>query len=216
VVGGDNFTANAPNITPDRETGIGAWTDAQIITAIREGRRPNGTLIGPPMPIGMYRMMSDPDVHAIVAYLRQVTPVHNAVAATTYPFPLPSSYGKAIPVVGVSPASPPVIYGRYLSTALGHCMECHSAPGKNGPDVVNGLGEGGMRFPGPWGVSTGSNLTPNGIGVYSDAELKTIITTGVRPNGSHLLPPMGTAYYAHMTDHDVSAIVAYLRTLPPK
>ncbi|HMA13543.1 MAG TPA: c-type cytochrome, partial [Kiloniellaceae bacterium] len=64
------FTAYAPNITPDVATGIGGWTDAQIVAAIREGRRPDGTIIGPPMPIALYRQMSDRDVEAIVAYIR--------------------------------------------------------------------------------------------------------------------------------------------------
>jgi mono/diheme cytochrome c family protein len=71
------FTVYTPNITPDPETGIGKWTDAQIITSIREGKRPDGTIIGPPMPIGLYRGMSDTDVKAIVAYLRTVKPVKN-------------------------------------------------------------------------------------------------------------------------------------------
>lgn len=66
------FTAIASNITPDRETGIGKWTDAQIITAIREGRRPDGSIIGPPMPIGLYRGMSDNEARAIVACLRSL------------------------------------------------------------------------------------------------------------------------------------------------
>jgi hypothetical protein len=66
------FTANAPNITPDKETGIGNWTDKQIIDSIREGKRPDGSIIGPPMLIGLYRGFSDRDVKAIVAYLRTV------------------------------------------------------------------------------------------------------------------------------------------------
>ena len=58
------------NITPDPETGIGKWTDAQIKVAIREGKRPDGTLIGPPMPFGQYRGIADADIDAVVAYLR--------------------------------------------------------------------------------------------------------------------------------------------------
>src|SRR3954469_59985 len=90
------FTAVAPNITPDPETGIGKWTDAQIITAIREGKRPDGSIIGPPMPIGFYRGMSDSDAKAIVAYLRQAKPVKNAVAKSKYNIPLPPSYGPPV------------------------------------------------------------------------------------------------------------------------
>lgn len=72
--------AVASNITPDPETGIGKWTDAQLAKAIREGVRPDGTIIGPPMPIEFYRDMSDADLAAIVAYLRAQPPVKNAVA----------------------------------------------------------------------------------------------------------------------------------------
>src|SRR5512139_3233667 len=78
------FTAYAPNITPDPETGIGRWSEAQIATAIREGRRPDGSLIGPPMPIGFYRGISDSDLAAIVAYVRSVPAVSNRVPRTVY------------------------------------------------------------------------------------------------------------------------------------
>ena len=69
------MTAFAPNITPDKETGIGNWTDEELIVAIREGRRPDGSIIGPPMPFPSYRHMSDEDGKAIVAYLLQVPAV---------------------------------------------------------------------------------------------------------------------------------------------
>jgi hypothetical protein len=73
-----------------------------------------------------------------------------------------------------------------------------------------------MKFPGPWGESVASNITPSNLARYSDAELKKIITTGVRPDGSKLKPPMGIPYYAKMTAADLDAMVAYLRTLPKK
>ena len=84
-----DFRAVVPNITPDPETGIGHWSDADIAVAIRDGRRPDGTLIGPPMPLGIYRGLSDNDLVAVVAYLRAVPPVHHAVTErSTYPFQL--------------------------------------------------------------------------------------------------------------------------------
>jgi len=211
-----HFTARPGNITPDPETGIGRWSDEQIITAIREGKRPDGSTIGPPMPIARYRGISDDDVHAIVAYLRQVTPVKNVVAKSVYGFPLPPAYGPPVGHVAAVPDENPLVYGAYLAGPLGHCIECHSAPGPRGPDVVRGLGEGGMRFAGPWGVSIAANITPTNLARYSDAELKKIITKGERPDGSRLLPPMGVAYYANISDTDISAIIAYLRSLPPK
>ena len=108
-------------------------------------------------------------------------------------------------------------WGAYLAGPLGHCMECHSAPGANGvPDVVNGLGAGGMAFNGPWGKSVAPNLTPTNLKRYSDAQLRRIITQGLRPDRTALRPPMGVSYYAKMTKGDLDALVAYLRALPPK
>ena len=212
-----DFTAVSANITPDKGSGIGRWTDAQIVTAIREGRRPDGSIIGPPMPIGLYRGMSDNDALAIVAYLRSVKPVDNKVARTTYPFPLPPSYGPPIGKVPDVSQSDEVAYGRYLAGPAGHCIECHSSPGANGQaDFANALGAGGLKFPGPWGLSVAPNITPTGLARYSDAEVKAIITTGVRPEGSRLKPPMAVPYYARMKEADLDALVAYLRTLPRK
>lgn len=211
------FTAYAPNITPDKETGIGKWTDAQIATAIREGRRPDGTLIGPPMPIGLYRDVSDGDVAAIVAYLRSVPPVRNVVPKSQYRIPLPPSYGPPVSKVAAVSQTDKLAWGRYLAGPLGHCIECHSPPGPQGaPDLQNRLGAGGMTFNGPWGESVAANITPTNLARYSDADLKKIIATGVRPDGSRLKPPMGVAYYGKMKPADLDALVAYLRSLPPK
>ena len=211
------FTAITSNITPDRETGIGKWTDAQIIASIREGKRPDGSIIGPPMPIGLYRGMSDSDVRAIVAYLRSVKPVRNKVARSEYRMPLPPNYGPPVgKVADVSPKDK-VAYGRYLAGPLGHCVECHSPAGPQGaPDLENKLGAGGFSFYGPWGTSVSTNITPTGLSKYSDADLRKVIATGVRPDGSKLKPPMGVPYYAKMRAADMDALVAYLRSLPPK
>ncbi|PLX35262.1 MAG: cytochrome C [Hyphomicrobiales bacterium] len=210
------WTTHAPNITQDKETGIGAWSDAQIIAAIREGKRPDGTIIGPPMPIGLYRNLSDRDVRAIVAYLRQVKPVKNAIPKSEYKIPLPPAYGPPVITVAEPPKSDKLAYGAYLAGPAAHCIECHSPMSKKGPDIENQLGAGGLQFKGPWGVSVSANITPTGLGKYSDAELKAMITTGKRANGTHLKPPMPYPYYAHMRDEDLEAIIAYLRSLPAK
>ena len=211
------FTAYSSNITPDKETGIGKWTDVDLITAIREGKRPDGSLIGPPMPFAMYRGMSDNDVKAIVAYLRLVKPVKNAVAKSEYRMPLPPAWGPPVTKVAEVARKDKVAYGGYLAGPAGHCIECHSPAGANGaPDFENKLGAGGFSFTGPWGVSVSTNITPVGLERYSDADLKKVITTGVRPDGSRLKPPMATGYYARMSAADIDALVAYLRKLPRK
>ncbi|MDH4050397.1 MAG: cytochrome c [Rubrivivax sp.] len=211
------FMAYSANLTPDKETGLGKWTDAQIVAAIREGRRPDGSLIGPPMPIELYRDISDDDALAIVAYLRSVPAVKNSVPKSEYHIPLPPNYGPPVgKVVAPSPADK-LAWGAYLAGPLGHCVECHSTPGPHGAgDRVSHLGAGGMKFDGPWGTSIASNITPTGLKRYSDADLVKVIATGVRPDGSRLKPPMGTSYYAHMNKADLEALVAYLRSLPPK
>jgi mono/diheme cytochrome c family protein len=209
-------TAFAPNITPDFETGVGKWSDAQIVAAIREGRRPDGTIIGPPMPILLYRGLSDDDVKAIVAYLRSVKRVANKVARSNYTVPLPPAYGPPVVTVAAVPKDDRIAYGAYLAGPAAHCIECHSTPGANGaPDFINKTGGGGMSFNGPWGVSHAANITPNGIGTWSDADIRRAITTGVRPDGVHLKGPMGFAYYRNMATGDLDAIIAYLRTLKP-
>jgi mono/diheme cytochrome c family protein len=212
----DVFTAVSPNITPDPETGIGKWSDAQIIAAIREGKRPDGTIIGPPMPIALYRDMTDEDVNAIVAYVRSVKPIANKTAKSQYKISLPPSYGPPVAKVAPVARADKVAYGKYLAGPAGHCLECHSTPGANGaPDVVNRTGGGGMHFNGPWGVSHAPNITPTGIGKYSDDDIKNAITKGVRPDGSRLMPPMAYGYYRNIAPADLDAIVAYLRTLKP-
>ncbi|HSW04485.1 c-type cytochrome [Aquabacterium sp.] len=211
------FKAYAPNITPDPQTGIGRWTTAQVITAIREGKRPDGTIIGPPMPIARYRGISDRDAVAIAAYLRSLPAVANKVPKSEYKIPLPLNYGPPVGhVADVAPGNK-IAQGHYLAGPLGHCIECHSAPGPNGaPDVENNLGTGGIRFDGPWGSSVSSNLTPSNLARFSDMELRKIITTGVRPDGSLLKPPMATNSYARMSNGDLDALIAYLRQLPRK
>jgi mono/diheme cytochrome c family protein len=208
--------AYAPNITPDKATGIGSWTDDQIIAAIREGRRPDGSIIGPPMPIALYRGMADADARAIVAYLRQVKPVSNKVEKSAYAVPLPPSYGPPVKNVSAPAPTNKVAYGAYLAGPLGHCIECHSTPNEKGiPDFVNRTGGGGLTFNGPWGVSAAPNITPTALGKWSDQQIKAAITTGVRPDGARLHPPMAFGYYKGMRPADLDAIVAYLRTLKP-
>jgi hypothetical protein len=98
-------------------------------------------------------------------------------------------------------------------------MECHTPMGPRGREFADKLGAGGFDFPGPWGVSTSRNITSSktkGIGAWTDAEIKTAITQGKSKDGSPLKPPMGFPHYAKMTDGDLNAVVAYLRTIPAK
>ena len=211
------FKVTAPNITQDKETGIGAWSDADIKMALRTGVRPNGVQLAMIMPTDFYEIITDRDMDAIVAYLRTLKPISNRVDDPIYKmqqihhaFP-----GAEKPYVEAM-MSDKLKNGFYLAT-IGHCMECHTPMGPRGREFATKLGTGGFKFPGPWGVSVSRNITQNkekGIGAWSDAEIKRAITTGTSKDGSKLRPPMGFHYYANMTDADLDAVVAYLRTVP--
>jgi len=212
------FTTYASNITPDKETGIGGWTDEQIIASIREGRRPDGSIIGPPMPIVLYRGISDRDVKAIVAYLRSVKPVKNKIPRGIYRIPLPKAYGPPVRNVPDVQRANKVRYGEYLAGPLGHCIECHTPMVKGRRDFRNQLGAGGFAFHGPWGATFAANITPDpetGIGKWADRQIKVAITLGQRADGSKMFPPMGYHYYKNIHREDLDAIVAYLRSLKP-
>lgn len=209
------FEAWAVNITPGGR--VADWTDAELARAIREGIRPDGTVIGPPMPMGLYRGLSDDDLYSIVAFLRTIPASENETPFSTYSIPLPPAYGPPVESVPAIPQGVTVAYGAYLAGPVAHCMECHTPMGEMGPMFDTHLGAGGFEFHGPWGVSVAPNLTPHadGIAKYSDAELKKMITDGVRPDGSKMLPPMGYDHYAAMMPEDLDAVVLYLRQLPP-
>lgn len=211
------FKAQARNLTPDPETGIGNWTDAQLAKAIREGVRPDKSVIGPPMPVEFYRRMSDRDVAAIIVWLRTQPPVRNEVPKSVYKMPLPPNYGPALKTVKAPAAGDRIRYGEYLVT-IGHCMECHSPRNAKGMLQLDRLGVGGRVFDGPWGQSVSRNLTPHGAGLkdWSDAQIATAVRDGVDRNGNPYRPPMGYEFYRNISDADIGAIVAYLRTLKPQ
>ncbi len=209
------FTAYAPNITPGGR--VSEWSDEELARAIREGIRPDGSVIGPPMPFAMYRGLGDEDLAAIVAFLRTLPAVDNEVPPSEYRIPLPPAYGPPVESVTAPEQGVTVAYGEYLAGPVAHCMECHTPMGPQGPMLDTQLGAGGFEFHGPWGTSVSSNITPHedGIAAYSDDELKAMITQGVRPDGSSMNPPMPYSFLARMTDDDLDAIVMYLRSLPP-
>jgi mono/diheme cytochrome c family protein len=210
----DAFTAIAPNITPASR--LANWSDEQLGRAIREGLRPDGSLIGPPMPFSMYRGLSDTDLQSIVAFLRTLPAIESELAPSEYNIPLPPSYGPPIISIPDVPQSVSVEYGAYLAGPIAHCMECHTPMGPKGPMLDTDMGRGGFVFHGPWGASVASNLTSHkdGLASYTDAEIESMVI-GERPNATPMLPPMPYGYLAQMSKDDLGAIILYLRSLPP-
>lgn len=118
-----------PNITSDPETGIGKWTEAEIVTALRDGKRP------------------DRDASAIAAYLRSLKPVRHAVARTSYKMPLPPAYGPPVTHVDEPVRADKIAYGGYLAGPVGHCVLCHTPPADGEPFDMTRAFQGGRELP---------------------------------------------------------------------
>lgn len=209
--------AYAANITPDIETGIGRWSEHDIVRALRAGRRPDGSRIGG-MPFELYRRISDSDALAIAAYLRALPAVRNEVPRVRAK-PMRRRPVKPIRHVADVPRTDKARYGAYLAGPLGRCIECHT-PSEDGgpPDYERMLGAGGVVFSGPWGEAVSGNITPDpdtGLGEFSNAQIKLMIVSGQRPNRTRAGRPMAHTYYQKITAEDLDAIVAYLRSLKP-
>jgi mono/diheme cytochrome c family protein len=222
------FVATAPNITPDAETGIGSWSDAEIKRALVEGVRPAhghlaGVALAAIMPANFYKGLLPEDLDAVVAYLRTVKPVKNEVPAPVYTAPVRrDAYPDADAGFKKAMSADPVRRGAYLAT-IGHCMECHSTWSRGVSDFKTGLGGGGRAFPPPPGAPAGlpdsiaANITSDpksGIGAWSDQEIGKAITQGAGRDGHPLKPPMAYAFYAGLKPSDLADIIAYLRTVP--
>ncbi len=220
VINEPGLNAYASNITMDVETGVGSWSDEELIRGIRDGIRPDGTLIGPPMPSPFFRDMSDNDVRAVVAYMRTIEPISNVVPASEYTIPLPPAYGPPVGEIADVSRDDPLVYGTYLAVTLGHCVDCHT-PLIEGRHDFTQTNIGGRIFPNIFGLdftAVSRNITPHpelGIGEWTDEEIKRAITQGISRDGREHIPTMGYSYYATMTDEDLDALIVYLRSVPP-
>jgi mono/diheme cytochrome c family protein len=209
------------NITQDRETGIGDWTDDEIARAIREGVRKDGSALFPLMPYPMFASMSDEDLASVVVYLRTIPAVKNTVPTRQLPGPL-EYIVKTIPKpittpVPSHPSSTPAERGKYLAT-LATCVECHSPTDDKGMPLPGLQFGGGAKFPDPLqkrDVFT-VNITPDpsGIAHYDEAMFLQTIRTGsvLGRKLNHIMP---FESFKTMTDSDLGDIFAYLKTLPP-
>jgi mono/diheme cytochrome c family protein len=215
----------APNITPDKETGIGTWTDGEVIRAIREGVSRNGKALFPLMPYAEFRHMSDEDVYALVAYLRTLTPAKNSLPRSKIHFPV-SMFIKRVPQPAghVPPVdrSNPVKYGEYLA-ALGGCGGCHT-PMEKGEPVPGKRLAGGEIFRMPMGTVVSANITPDndtGIGKWSEQDFlnKFYQYRKYAEEGSPIIGPesftlMPWLHFCQLAEEDLKAIFAFLKTQP--
>jgi mono/diheme cytochrome c family protein len=135
---------------------------------------------------------------------------------------LPSKHAPTYAVVSSVPEpdkTDRIAYGKYLATTVMHCIECHTSRGANSSPELSRIGSGGNAYPvAGGGIAISANITPgdpNGVARWTDDQLKRAITTGVRPDGAHLIPVMDFDMYAAGKPEDLDAVVAYLRTLKP-
>lgn len=208
----------APNLTPDKETGIGTWSDDALARAIREGIGNDGRALYPTMPYPSYRQMSDEDLASVIAYLRTVPPVRNQLPATKVPFPLnffnqnvPEPLTAAVPAPNQSTA---VDRGAYL-VKMAACADCHTPQEKGQP--VPGLEfAGGFLLKEPGGDVFADNITPaaSGIGYYNDTSFVQVMRTG-KVGARPLHASMPWYFYGKMSDDDLKSIFAFLQTLKP-
>ena len=209
-------TVVASNITPDRETGIGNFTDDQLARAIREGISHDGRTLFPMMPYTHYRRMSDEDVASVVVYIRTLPPIRNPLPRTDIHFPVKYLIrGVPQPVTETVQAdlSSPVSRGEYLVN-LSVCSECHTPRKRGRPDATMKF-VGGRVFD-PSGKVVSSNITPDatGIGNYTEDMFVKAMRTGY-VGKRQLSTVMPWQFNSGQTDKDLKAMYAYLRTVPP-
>lgn len=218
-----------PNISPDEQTGIGGWTDDQILRGIRDGVGRDGALLMPPMPFTSFGRMSDDDARAVVAYLRTVPPVKNAVDRSKNEFAFGIRFAKSMgfihhkPAMNVQAPAPAdqIKTGEYLARGVSPCWECHSLT-STGPSDGNLFAGSEKPIQDPsWGKTYARNLTPDketGLGNYTAQQIKQALRTGKRLDGKAMAPPMSAfiPHFSGMTDQDLDAIVAYLKSIPAK
>lgn len=211
-------TVVAPNLTPDSETGAGAWSDDQLARSIREGIGHDGRTLFPLMPYEHFRNMPDEDLASVVAYIRSLVPVKNALPTTAIDFPVKYLI-RSVPQPLTAPVPPntsidPVQRGQYLVEISG-CTDCHT-PQERGQPVAGMTFAGGFELKGPFGDVTSANITPDatGISYYDENTFLQAMRTG-KVGARALNPIMPWIMLRNMTDDDLKAVFAYLRTLKP-
>ncbi|HEX8254520.1 MAG TPA: c-type cytochrome, partial [Thermoanaerobaculia bacterium] len=218
----------ASNITPDRATGIGAWTDGEIIRAIREGVDREGNALFPIMPYGHLRHLSDDDAQSIVAYLRTLKPQRYEEPQKKLELPL-NFIEKFVPqpldtAVSTPDRNDSVAYGKYL-VSIASCAECHTPKDERNQAIAGMEFSGGYEMHTPFFTVTTANITPHPSNWMGKATKEEFIgrfralghldaeSAPRTADGRNTLMPWIS--FAGMTDQDLGAIYDYLKTVKP-
>jgi len=215
-----------PNISPDREHGIGGWTDAQFVKAFRKGVSPDGRDYYPAFPYTAFTGMTDRDLLDIKAFIftQQAVPTADKPHDLRFPFnlrwglmPWKILYFREGPFMGDPSRSMEWNRGAYLAKAVAHCGECHS------PRNALGAVEKSQRMAGSWNGPDGMNApnitqSPDALGKWSTSDIEALLKDGITPDGDFVGSGMADVVLAtaKLTDADRHAIAAFLKALPAK
>jgi mono/diheme cytochrome c family protein len=217
---------HVPNISPDKETGIGNWTTVDFVNAMKQGIGPGGVHVYPAFPYSSYQRMTYEDLIDLKAYLDSLPAVKSEVPAheLSFPFNIRRTLGvwQKLYVDGQSftpdpKASAELNRGAYLVMGPGHCAECHSSRNLLGGIIEDEKFAGAKN---PEGKGTVPNITPSddGIGDWSEDDIAYLLETGNTPDfdtvGENMVPVQENM--AKLTDEDRKAIAAYIKSLPPR
>jgi mono/diheme cytochrome c family protein len=219
-------TLYSPNITPDPETGIGNWTDEDFLRAMHEGVSKDGTHLYPAFPYPSYTYLTEEDVLAIKAYIFSLTPVKNTPPEHELGFPynqrgLMSLWAKMYNpnerFKPVADRSASWNRGAYLAEALGHCGDCHTP--RTALQALDNRNKFAGGFAEGWRAFNITSDKDSGIGDWSAEDLETYLKTGHSQDYGSAFGPMALAVhlsFQKLTPSDVSALVEYVRTIPPQ
>jgi len=210
------FRLTFPNITPDRETGAGTWSDQDFYRALTQGIGHDGRTLYIEMPYRLFSRLSDEELASIIVYVRLLPPLHNAWPKSPIPKaimvrikPLPPRPRDFEPDLSSSQKR-----GAYLVAAAA-CTYCHT-PRQNEEDLPGMLFAGGLPYKGAWGDVASANLTPDPSGIpYYDERMFIEVMRQGRNSSRKISPVMPWPYFRDMTNDDLRAIFAFLRTLAP-
>jgi mono/diheme cytochrome c family protein len=217
-------TIYSPNITADKETGIGDWKDADFLNAVRNGIDDEGERLYPAMPFASYTYLTDADALAIKAYLFSLRPVHQENPEDNLSFPfnqrwlmgLWSAFFNAAKRFEPNAAqSAEWNRGAYLTEALAHCGECHTP--RNLAFALDNRKKFAGAVTAGWRAYNITDDRPTGVGDWRATELEQYLATGHAEGRGTASGPMGEAVdasFRHLAASDIHAIVTYLRTVP--
>ncbi|MBT8057254.1 MAG: cytochrome c [Gammaproteobacteria bacterium] len=216
-------TFNVPNISPDPDTGIGAWSELDFANAMLLGVSPEGKHYYPAFPYPSYTRMDMHDLHDLKAYLDRREPLAKEAPGHDLSFPFnirrgigfwKQRYVTAAPIVADEQLPPNALRGRYLAEALGHCGECHTPRDRfGGPDYRRWLAGG----PNPDGEGRVPNITPHesGLAGWSENDIAYYLESGFTPEFDTVGGSMVKVQenFARLSDQDRQAVAAYLKAV---